>query len=43
VTILPLNEDTMVRDLVRGNEEELTLFVETDKKRKKDDVCCVIY
>jgi hypothetical protein len=28
---------------VRGNEDELTLYVETDKKRKKDDVCCIIY
>lgn len=40
---LPLEGNTIIKNLVRGNEEELTLYVETDKKRKKDDVCCVIY
>ena len=40
---LPLEAKTIVKNLVRGNEEELTLYVETDKKRKRDDACCVIY
>jgi hypothetical protein len=40
---MPLDANTIIKDLVRGNEADLTLFVETDKKRKKDDVCCIIY
>lgn len=40
---LPIDNNILIKDLVRGNEDELTLYVETDKKRKKDDVCCIIY
>lgn len=39
----PLPGETSIRDLVRGNDPELTLFVYTDRKIKKDDVCCIIY
>lgn len=39
---IPLATDITVGSLCLHNEEELTLFIATNKS-KKDDVCCVIY
>jgi hypothetical protein len=39
---IPLSPDITVGSLCLHNEDELMLYISTNKS-KKDDVCCIIY